>query len=190
MSYWGGKCKRPCVRKTTLVLKYSMDALPDAVADSNSFDVSGGTSVAVLQGFLNATAVVSIDQELKYCVNTAPTAPLKLHWILLSQTSGKLPRSSSLALQTKTSNAPFAFSRPSSRFRFTSGPTRLFSARYLALRRVSLIALVQSLLTRLTSVEPRFLSVSTPLTSSCCSSPFKSLCPFPILFTKARATAG
>ena len=45
-----------------------MDA--DAIADSNSFDVSG-TSVAILQGFLNTIAVVSIDQAIEilraYC---------------------------------------------------------------------------------------------------------------------------
>ena len=57
-----------------------MDALPDAVADANSFDVSGGTSVAVLQGFLNAIAVVSIDQAIEilrqYCPNCPPQVAL------------------------------------------------------------------------------------------------------------------
>ena len=57
-----------------------MDAFPDAVADANSFDVSGGTSVAVLQGFLNATAVVSIDQAIEilrqYCPNCPPQVAL------------------------------------------------------------------------------------------------------------------
>ena len=47
----------------------------DAVADSNSFDVSG-TSVAALQGFLNATAVVCIEEALEtlraYCPGCSP----------------------------------------------------------------------------------------------------------------------
>ncbi len=50
-----------------------MDA--DAVADSNSFDISG-TSVAILQGFLNSTAIVSIDEALdilrNYCPDCSP----------------------------------------------------------------------------------------------------------------------
>jgi hypothetical protein len=50
-----------------------MDA--DAVADSNSFDISG-TSVAALQGFLNATDIVSIDEAIEilrnYCPNCSP----------------------------------------------------------------------------------------------------------------------
>ena len=44
----------------------------DAIADANSFDVSG-TSVAILQGFLNTTAVVSIEEAIEilriYCPN-------------------------------------------------------------------------------------------------------------------------
>ena len=52
-----------------------MDAAPDAIADSNSFDVSG-TSVAILQGFLNATVVVSIDEVIEilrtYCPHCSP----------------------------------------------------------------------------------------------------------------------
>ena len=54
-----------------------MDA--DAVADSNSFDVSG-TSVAILQGFLNATVVVSIDEAIEilrnYCPHCSPQVAL------------------------------------------------------------------------------------------------------------------
>ncbi len=54
-----------------------MDA--DAVADSNAFDISG-TSVAILQGFLNATAIVSIDEALnilrEYCPDCSPQVVL------------------------------------------------------------------------------------------------------------------
>ena len=54
-----------------------MDA--EAVADSNSFDISG-TSVAALQGFLNATDIVSIDEAIEilrnYCPNCSPQIAL------------------------------------------------------------------------------------------------------------------
>ena len=54
-----------------------MDA--DAVADSNSFDISG-TSVAALQGFLNAIDIVSIDEAIEtlrtYCPNCSPQIAL------------------------------------------------------------------------------------------------------------------
>ena len=54
-----------------------MDA--DAIADSNSFDVSG-TSVAILQGFLNTTVVVSIEQAIEilrpYCPHCSPQIAL------------------------------------------------------------------------------------------------------------------
>jgi hypothetical protein len=47
----------------------------DAIADSNSFDISG-TSVAILQGFLNSTVVVSIDEAIEtlriYCPHCSP----------------------------------------------------------------------------------------------------------------------
>ena len=54
-----------------------MDA--DAVADSNAFDISG-TSVAILQGFLNSIAIVSIDEALdilrNYCPDCSPQVVL------------------------------------------------------------------------------------------------------------------
>jgi hypothetical protein len=54
-------------------LQNKMDA--DAVADSNSFDVSG-TSVAILQGFLDTVAVVTIEEALEilrnYCPDCSP----------------------------------------------------------------------------------------------------------------------
>ena len=55
-----------------------MDA--EAVADSNSFDISG-TSVAALQGFLNATDIVSIDEAIEilrrnYCPQCSPQIAL------------------------------------------------------------------------------------------------------------------
>jgi len=50
-----------------------MDA--DAIADANCYDLSG-TSVAILQGFLNATVVVSIEEAIEtlrtYCPNCPP----------------------------------------------------------------------------------------------------------------------
>jgi len=55
--------------------KNIMDA--DAVADSNSFDVSG-TSVALLQGFLNTTAVVSIDEAIEILRNYCPQCSLQV----------------------------------------------------------------------------------------------------------------
>ena len=54
---------------TLFFLQNKMDA--DAIADSNSFDVSG-TSVAILQGFLNATAIVSIDEAIDILRNYCP----------------------------------------------------------------------------------------------------------------------
>ena len=50
-----------------------MDA--DAIADSNSFDVSG-TSVAILQGFLDTVSVVTIEEAIEilrnYCPDCSP----------------------------------------------------------------------------------------------------------------------
>jgi hypothetical protein len=47
----------------------------DAIADANSFDISL-TSVATLQGFLNSTPVVTIDQAIEtlrqYCPGCSP----------------------------------------------------------------------------------------------------------------------
>ena len=66
-----------CLHAPLFFLQNKMDA--DAIADSNSFDVSG-TSVAILQGFLNATAIVSIDEAIdilrNYCPDCSPQVAL------------------------------------------------------------------------------------------------------------------
>ncbi len=50
-----------------------------ALADSDSFDISG-SSVAALQGFLNATAISSIDEAIQilrhYCPHCSPQVAL------------------------------------------------------------------------------------------------------------------
>jgi hypothetical protein len=62
-----------CVHTPSFSLQNKMDA--DAVADSNSFDVSG-TSVAILQGFLDTVPVVTIEKAIEilrnYCPDCSP----------------------------------------------------------------------------------------------------------------------
>jgi len=110
-----------------------MDA--DAIADSNSFDVSG-TSVAILQGFLNATVVVSIDEAIEilraYCPDCSPEIAedtlVANKWEVAQITIDWLRKR---GLQVRHSH----LHGREDRIRSTSGPTRPFSARFVALRR-------------------------------------------------------
>ena len=160
-----------------------MDA--DAIADSNSFDVSG-TSVAILQGFLNATAIVSIDEAIdilrNYCPDCSPQVALDTlvanKWeVAQIVIVGFANEDYKCAIRIFTAEEPFPF------YKWINAP---FFSKVCAV--CSLF--VASPVTRSISVEASFHSVFMDRTSSCCSLPSKSSCPFHHSRTKAWATAG
>jgi hypothetical protein len=89
----------------------------DAIADSNSFDVSG-CSVAVLQGFLDAVAVVSIETAIEilrpYCPDCSPQ--LAYNTLVANKwevaqifIAGFLNEDYKCAIRIFTAEKPFAF---------------------------------------------------------------------------------
>ena len=158
----------------------------DAIADANSFDVSG-TSVAILQGFLNTTAVVSIEEAIEmlrpYCPNC--TVQVVLDTLVANKWEvaqiviiGFDNEDYKCAIRIYTAEEPFPF------YKWTNAP--FFSKVAVCV----LGAFINSIcrLTRLNSAEARSRSVRTHLTSSCCSSPYKNSWRCRDLLTKASGT--
>jgi hypothetical protein len=158
----------------------------DAIADANSFDVSG-TSVAILQGFLNTTAVVSIEEAIEmlrpYCPNCSVQVALDTlvanKWeVAQIVIIGFDNEDYKCAIRIYTAEEPFPF------YKWTNAP--FFSKVAVC----GLGAFINSIcrLTRLNSAEARSRSVGTRLTSSCCSSLYKNSWRCRSLLTKASGT--